>query len=168
MHKGDVKYGKVAGADNSSDLFTMAFDSEPLNKHTKSLSCEFTEGQDDLAYTIHFVGSAPQRGLFDDKLGEILQLKGAYSAWIRTDIGATTTKTSMRGGPDWSQVRARITVDADTNKFIKIERAKHITRNQEHSLLYGGERNIMTILVFDRTEAQQNTYIKEANGRCHG
>ena len=168
MAKGEIDYGKVAGADNNSDLFTKALDGPTIDKHTNAIGCEFTAGKDDLAYTIHFVGSAPQKGLFDDKLGEILQLKGAYSAWIRTDIGATTTKTSMRGGPDWSQVRARITVDADTNKFIKIERAKHITRNQEHSLLYGGERNIMTILIFNKNETQENTYIKEANGRCHG
>ena len=106
--------------------------------------------------------------MFDKQLGEILQLRGEHCAWVRTDIGATTTKTSMRGGPDWAQVSARITADADTSKFIKIEQAEHITRNREHALLYGGERSIMTILIFNKTEDKSKEYINKANGRCRG
>ena len=106
--------------------------------------------------------------MFDKQLGEILQLKGEHFAWVRTDMGATTTKTSMRGGPDWARVSARITVDADTNKFIKIEQARHITRNQEHTLLYGGKRNIMTILIFDKGKDEAKDYIEKTNGRCRG
>ena len=53
----------------------------------------------------------------------------------------------MRGGPDWSHVEARLTIDAETHHLIKVEKAKHITNNCEHALLYGGERDIVTVLL---------------------
>ena len=169
MAKREVEYGKVPGSENTSDLFTKALDGETIDKHTAGISCEFAEGKDDLAYTIHFVGAAPSQDMFDDKLGSLLNLKGGYAAWTRTDLHAKTTKTSMRGGPNWSQVKARITVDANTNKIIKVEQAKHITRNMEHVLLHGGECDIMTILIYnDGTSSGINVGCQDNKGRCHG
>jgi hypothetical protein len=132
------------------------------------IGCEYLSGNDDIAYTIKFVGASPNTDMFDERLGEILGLKGGYSAWTRTDLKAKTTKTSMRGGPDWAQVKARLTVDADTGLFIKVERSRDITRNCEHALLYGGERNIMTILIHDDDIPNQERTIKELKGRCYG
>ena len=97
-------------------------------------------------------------------------MKGDYKAWARTDLGTRTTKTSMRGGPDWSQVEARLTVDAGTHHLIKVEKAKHITNNCEHALLYGGERDIVTVLLFTEgssTSERARSAATESRGRCH-
>ena len=171
MSKREVDYGKVPGSENLSDLFTKALDGETIDKHVHGTSCEYVEGKDDLAYTIHYVGAGPDMRVFHDKVGEVLKLEGDYAAWTRTDLKSRTTKTSMRGGPEWSRVVARLTLDADTNKLIKIERVEHITKNCEHALLYGGERNIMTVLLFNEgtpTSSTARSATSEGRGRCHG
>ena len=171
MAKREVNCGKVPGADNRGDLFTKALDGITINKHVQGLNCEFAAGRDDLAYTIHFIGAAPDTSVFNKQMGEILELDGSYRGWARTDMNAKTTKTSMRGGPEWSQVKARVTMDAMTHKLIKVEQARHITRNCEHALLFGGERDITTILIFDDHILKQNAKIEKAegkSGRCHG
>jgi hypothetical protein len=101
----------------------------------------------------------------------VLNLECDYAAWTWPDLKSRTTKTSMRGGPEWSQVVARLTLDADTNKLIKIERVKHIIKNCEHALLCGGERNIMTVLLFNEgtpTSSTARSGTSEGRGRCHG
>ena len=171
MAKREVEYGKVPGADNLSDLFTKALDEATIGRHTTGMHCEFAEGKDDLAYTIHFVGAGPGEGIFNDKIGKALNLRGEYAAWTRTDLRSKTTKTSMRGGPDWSRVKARMTLDADTKKVILVEQIQNITRNKEHVLLSGdgGERNIMTILIYDdKGESDKEKLEKGEKGRCHG
>ena len=161
--------GRCPAAATAAIVFTKALDSETIHRHVTGISCEYMSGQDDLAYTMNFVGAVPSTDMFDERLGEILGLQGDFSAWTRTDLKARTTKTSMRGGPDWAQVKARLTVDADTGLFIKVERSKDITRNCEHALLYGGERNIMTILlIYDENIIKQHKVVSELNGRSHG
>ena len=64
-----------------------------------------------------------------------------------------------------------MTLDADTNKLIKLERVEHITNNCEHALLYRGERNIMTVLLFNEgtpTSTTARSATSEGRGRCHG
>ena len=77
----------------------------------------------------------------------------------------------MRGGPDWSQVEARLTIVAGTHHLIKVEKAKHITKNCEHALLYGGERDIVTAVLFTEdssTSERARSAATEGCGRCHG
>ena len=77
----------------------------------------------------------------------------------------------MRGGPDWSRVKARMTLDADTRKVILVEQIQNITRNKEHVLLNGdgGERDIMTVLIYDdKGENDKERLERGEKGRCHG
>ena len=50
-------------------------------------------------------------------------------AWQRSDLGARTTKTTMKGGPSWDWVPARITADAKPGQVLTTENAAFITRN---------------------------------------
>ena len=171
MAKREVDYGKVPGSENISDLFTKALDGETIDKHIIGTSCEFKEGKDELAYTIHYIGASLDKGIFNNKVGEALNLEGNYVAWTRTDLGSRTTKTTMRGGPDWSRVEARLTIDAETHEIIKAEKAEHITKNREHALLYGGERDIVTVLIYNEGESTTEKAKSESTksrGRCHG
>ena len=72
-------------------------------------------------------------------------------AWQRGDMQAKTLKTSMRGGPAWNQVLGRVTVDAISGELIKSEEAKYITRNTEHSLLPEYPRDILTVLLYEKS-----------------
>lgn len=65
----------------------------------------------------------------------ILKLNGKVKTWVRHDIGIKTIKTSMKGGPEWSRVLARITVDAKDGRIIDVEGAKGMPRDREHRLL---------------------------------
>ena len=43
--EGDVKYIKLPGKENTSDIMTKAVEAETLNKHMGSLGLEFREGR---------------------------------------------------------------------------------------------------------------------------
>ena len=75
MSRKEIVYGKVPGSNNRSDLLTKALDGETIDRHVTGISCEYMSGQDDLAYTIHFVGAAPSTDMFDERLGEVLGLQ---------------------------------------------------------------------------------------------
>ena len=75
--------------------------------------------------------------------------------WQRGDLGSRITKTSMRGGPQWDRVCARITSDARTGEILKTEKATAITRNTEHALIVDGPRDISTTLLYERPETEK-------------
>ena len=66
-------------------------------------------------------------------------------------MGAKTTKTSMRGGPQWQQVRGRVTADANSGEILKVEEAQYITRNTEHALVPNYPRDIVTVLLYEKS-----------------
>ena len=77
----------------------------------------------------------------------------------------------MRGGLGWSQVEARLTIHAETHHLSKVEKAKHITNICEHALPYGGERDIVTVLLYAKgssTSERVRSATTRGRGRCHG
>ena len=84
-----------------------------------------------------------------EKLSAKLGLKNAV-AWQRGDMGSKTTKTSMRGGPQWQQVRGRVTADANSGEILKVEEARYITRNTKHALVPDYPRDIVTVLLYEK------------------
>ena len=70
-------------------------------------------------------------------------------AWQRADLGAKTTKTTMKGGPSWEWVQARVTADARSGQILSTEKASVITRNVERALLPGGPRDTITVLLYE-------------------
>ena len=77
----------------------------------------------------------------------------------------------MRGGPDWSQVEARLTIDAGMHHLIKVEKARPKLTIDAGALLYGGERDIVTVLLFtvgSSTSERARTTTTEGRERCHG
>ena len=81
-------------------------------------------------------------------------------AWQRGDMAAKTTKTSMRGGPEWQQVKGRVTADANTGEVIKVEEAQYIIRNTEHALIPNYPRDIVTVLFYEPSNSRV-----ESNGK---
>ena len=70
--------------------------------------------------------------------------------WSRTDLGARTLKTTLKGGPAWADVTRRITMNMKTGQVVKDQPAGKITRSLEHELIVGGPLDIITVLVYRR------------------
>ena len=77
----------MPGSENLSDLFTKEMEVETIDKHVHGTNCEFADGKDDPAYTMHFVGAGLDTSIFNDKVEKVLNLEGDHNAWTRTDLG---------------------------------------------------------------------------------
>ena len=143
-----IRYGKIDGKENAADMFTKAISGPDTDYHCETLKVEFAAGKNEQGYTIGYVGGRPPGNDYADLEVSKLGLVGPYSAWARTDLQARHTKTTMRGGPCWSGVVARLTLDATTGASIKTEHVDAICRNREHALLPDGPRDITTVLLY--------------------
>ena len=138
----EIKYNKVCGTENIADLFTKALDWGTLQYHTEALGGKVTAGRDEMGYQV----AAVQR---QDLCGfKVPGLHRDDKIWTRMDLGAQTTKTTMRGGPPWAQVTRRLTLSLSTGQILKDEAAGRITRAIEHERIKNGPIDIMTILVY--------------------
>ena len=75
--------------------------------------------------------------------------RGPDKVWCRMDLNSRTYRTTLKHGPKWGAVRARVTTDMATGECLEVEAAHCITRNLEHKLIPGGPRDIITALVYD-------------------
>ena len=76
------------------------------------------------------------------------------AAWTRTDVSSRTRRTTMKGGPLWSDVVARVTADAVYGEILDSELARDTTRSLEYTPLEGGLRDIQTILVIEASKVK--------------
>ena len=87
------------------------------------------------------------------------------AAWTRTDMSSRTRRTTMKGGPVWSDVVARFTADAVSGEILDSELPRDITRSLEHTPLEGGPRDIQTILVFEASKVKSPSSILQDSVR---
>ncbi len=147
--RGDMVYGKVPGEKNMADIYTKPLTAEGINKHVTAMGCTFAEGKDDIALSIHHLGHKDPgyiTAIYDH--AREAGLGGRLEAWSRVDIGSRTYRTTMKGGPKWSDVVARITMDARSGEVLCVEGISDIPRSLEHGLLRLGPRDIETTLLF--------------------
>ena len=141
--KGDLQFKKVAGVDNGADLFTKTVSWNETLSHIHKLSSQFVQNE----INVNHVGARPN-GV---NLPQILQEMGlagdrTLAAWTRTDMSSRTSRTTMKGGPVWSGVVARVSAVAVSGEILDLELARDITRSLEHTPLEGGPRDIQSIL----------------------
>ena len=89
------------------------------------------------------------------------------SGWTRAELASKTYRTTMKNGPPWSSVRARITSRATSGDIIAAERIENIPRSLEHGLVKQGPRDIVTTLVFkeDRKGAGEHPWGSEGGSQ---
>ena len=160
--KDDLNMKKVAGVDDGADQFTKTLSWNEIQSHIHKLSSQFVQNE----INVNYVGARPN-GV---NLPRILQEMGLAgdrnpTAWTRT------RRTTMKGGPVWSDVVARVTADAVSREILDSELARDITRSLEHTLLEGGPRGIQKILVFEASEVKSPSPILQDSfrrGRVRG
>ena len=117
----------------------------------------------------NYVGAGPN-GV---NLPRILQEMGLagdrkLAAWTRTDMSSRTIRTTVKGGPVWSDVVARVAADAVSGEILDSELARDITRSLEHTPLEGGLRDILTILIFEASKVRSPSPILQDSVRRGG
>ena len=163
--KGDLNFKKVAGVDNGADLFTKTLSWNEIQSHIHKLSSQFVQNE----INVNYVGARPN-GV---NLPRILQEMGLagdrnLTAWTRTDISSRTRRTTMKGGPLWSDVVARITEDAVNGEILDSELARDRTRSLKHTPLEEEPRDIQTILVFQVSKVRSPSTILQDSVRRGG
>ena len=63
------------------------------------------------------------------------------------DLHSKTYMTTNRGGPSWRDVAYRVTFDAGSGNIFNMEDAMNINRDEEHGLVEGGSRDLVTVLL---------------------
>ena len=154
--KGDLNFKKVAGVDIGADLFTKTLSWNEIQGHIHKLSSQFVQNE----INVNYVGARPN-GVNLPRLLQEMGLAGdrKLAAWTRTDMSSPTRRTTVKGGPVWSDVIARVTADAVSGEILNSELARDITRSLEHTPLEGGLRDIQTILVFEASQVKSPSQI---------
>ena len=142
-----MEFKKAHGKENAADLFTKALRWEDIETKTRMLDNEIFE------YKSQFDGDKADRRLRTEVALLAQQIKkeeniNEVNVWRRYDLNTRNAKTTMRGGPHWNQVLARVAVDDDTGELLLRERARDIRRDSEHKLLTGDARNVATALIY--------------------
>ena len=166
--KGDLNFKKVAGVDNGADTFTKSLSWNEIQSHIHKLSSQFVQNE----ISVHYVGARPN-GV---NLPRILQEMGLagdrnLAAWTPTDVSSRTRRKTMKGGPVWSDVVARVTADAVSGEILDSELARDTMRSLEHTPLEGRPRDIQTILVFEASRVKSPSPILQDSvrrGRVRG
>ena len=168
--KSDLNFKKVAGVDNGADLFTKTLSWNEIQSHIHKLSSRFVQNE----ISVNYVG-ARQNGV---NLPQILQDMGLaggrnLAAWTRTDMSSRTRRTTMKGGPSYCDVVARVTADAVNGEILDSELARDITRSLEHTPLEGEPRDIQTILVREASKVKSPSptlqdYVRQGEVRGYG
>ena len=129
--KGDLNFKKVAGVDSGVDVFTKTLSWNEILSHIHKLSSQFIHDE----VNVNFVGARPNGVNLPQVLHE-LGIAGDrnLAAWTRTDMSSRTIRTTMKGGPLWSDVVARVTADAVNGEILDSELARDVTRSLEHSI----------------------------------
>ena len=80
-----------------------------IQSHIHKLSSEFVQNE----INVNYVGARPN-GVNLPRILQELGIPGDrnLAAWTRTDMSSRTRRTTMKGGPVWSDVVARVTADA--------------------------------------------------------
>ena len=144
---GQIKYTKVDGKLNGSDLFTKALSWHDIERHVEAMGNEFVESKGKDGFNINMLGNDIGMEAAKELAGRI-GMRGDVRVWRRTDLQTRTTKTTMRGGPSWDDVAGRVTLCTCTGKVLKMETSTAITRNREHALLEDAPRDITTLLIY--------------------
>ena len=143
----ELEFRKVKGKENAADLFTKALKWEDVESHTRKLCKEICE------QTNKFDGEKADKELKKEVAALMEQIGkeedvDELKVWRRYDLNTRNAKTTMRGGPHWNQVVARVAVDDTTGELLLSERARDIRRDSEHKLLAGDARNVATALIY--------------------
>ena len=69
--------------------------------------------------------------------------------WHRIDLGASTFKTTSKGGPHWQHVKARVTFDINENRILEALPVEKVARSLEHGRLPFGHCDLATYLIYD-------------------
>ena len=75
--------------------------------------------------------------------------------WSRSDLMASTFKSSSNGGPEWPHVFARLTAGCDDGEILESRLIGEIGRAGEHAKLPNGCQSTTTFLLYFTEKPKQ-------------
>ena len=152
----ELQYHKVKSSDNSADLFAKAHAHHSIRRHTEAMGCEFMFGRDPIAFTVNNFGAHVIMGKEASEVENGFKASGRMDAWTRMDLHSKTYKTTNKGGPTCKDVAYRVTADARSGYIINIEDATNSRRDEEHRLVEGRPRDLVTVLLLKSIGVQDD------------
>ena len=83
-------------------------------------------------------------------------------------MSSRTRRTTVKGGPVWGDVVARVTADAVNGEILDSELARDMTRSLEHTPLEGVPRDFQTIPVCEVSKVKSPSPILQDSVRRGG
>ena len=139
----ELQYHKVQVSDSSADLFTKAPEHDSI-VHTEATGREFVFGRDPIALTVNNLSAKLNMEKVAREVEHRFKTRGRKDAWTRMDLHSKTHKATNRRGPNWRDVAYRVTADARSGDIINREEAMNINRDEEHRLIEGRLRDLVT------------------------
>ena len=133
----ELQYQKIAGNKNAADLFTKVLAWDRMKQHMEGMQTEFV--------------GVNVLGILERKINDLvnsLKLERRTRTWLRTDLASRTAKSTVRGGPDYRQVVARVAVDAATGETLVAEDLRRVGRDELHRPIAAAPRDIVTGIVY--------------------
>ena len=83
-----------------------------------------------------------------NELISTLRLERKTKTWVRTDMSTRTAKTTLRGGPDYQYVVARVAVDANSGEVLVAEDLRRVGRAELHRPIAAVPRDVVTGIIY--------------------
>ena len=94
----------------------------------------------------HHASGVVQAGLFE--LAMATGRADNAKCWSRSDLMASTFKSSSKGGPAWPHVFARVTAGCDDGRVLESRLIEEFGRAGEHAKLPNGCQSTTTFLLY--------------------
>ena len=129
--KSDPNFKKVAGVDTGADLFTKTLSWTEIQSHIHKVSSQFIQNEVSVNYVV-----ARPNGVSLPQVLQELGIAGGRNLAARTrpNMRSRTRRTTMKGGPVWSDVVARVTADAVFGEILDSELARDNEISGTHSI----------------------------------
>ena len=118
-------------------------------RHSGDLRLEFPDKANKDGYQLNRLEQKTDAGA--DETGDMIraitdELQGKI--WVRQDMQTYCLRRSNKNGPRWCNVLARITIDNDTQKVIRIEGRDDLETQVSYHKQWTTPRNTTTALVY--------------------
>ena len=150
----EIEYCKTPGTENPADVLTKPVDNITLTKHCATLGMEFPDENNQEGFQLGNLSKDSNNS--NNNVGKdepdtvIREIANELNAkvWLREDLGTYCLRRSNKTGPRWNNVIARITVDNDSRRVIRIEGKEDLDTQVSYHKQWTHPRNTSTALVY--------------------
>ena len=153
--KKEIQYHKTPGSENTSDILTKAVESEILERHCKAMKVEFPVEANSEGYMVNSIKKTGQEEDEGDEGTRVTRKTcKAYEGkvWTRQDLGTYCLRGTNKNGPKWTDVVARVTIDEESRKVLRVESKKDMDSQVSYHKQWREPKDTTTALIYRTKE----------------